>query len=184
MFIQQLRPALFHLAVLTVITGLIYPLVPTALASLIFPKQAHGSLITTNNKITGSEWIGQAFDDPKYFWSRPSATSPGPYNAASSSGSNYGPFNPDLKKAIAERRTHYPANPPMDLLTASASGLDPHISPEAAHFQAERVAKTRNLPQRQITALVNELTEPRQLGFLGDPRVNVLKLNLKLDQLK
>ena len=149
MFIQQLRPALFHLAVLTLITGLIYPLATTALASLLFPSQAHGSLITTNNKITGSEWIGQAFDHPKYFWSRPSATSPGPYNAASSSGSNYGPLNPDLKKAIAERRTHYSANPPMDLLTASASGLDPHISPEAPTSKPNASPKPAAFPNRK-----------------------------------
>jgi K+-transporting ATPase ATPase C chain len=167
-----LRQTLYHFALLTLITGLLYPLTITALASQLFPKQANGD----------PALIGRHFDQPHYFWPRPSATSPTPYNAASSSGSNLGPLHPDLKKAIAERRAKYDAQPPIDLLTSSASGLDPHISPEAAYFQAARVANARHLPIAQVTQLITELTEPRQLGFLGEPRVNVLNLNRRLDQ--
>ena len=182
--LSQLRPAIVSMVFFTALLGLGYPLAVTGIAQAAFPAQANGSLVSDKaGKPVGSELIGQPFAEARYLHPRPSAAGKG-YDGAASSGSNYGPLNPDLKKAIAERRTHYAANPPMDLLTASASGLDPHISPEAAHFQTERVAKARSLPQPQITALVNELTEPRQLGFLGDPRVNVLKLNLKLDQLK
>jgi K+-transporting ATPase ATPase C chain len=186
---SHLRPALVSLALLTLITGVAYPVVVTLIAQTVFPSQANGSLIVDKDgKVLGSRLIGQPFDDPKYFWGRPSATSPHPYNAAASSGSNQGPTNPALTKAVQERvdalRAADPGNTapvPVDLVTASASGLDPHISPAAALYQAPRVAKARNLDEAKVRALVAAHTQGRQLGFLGEPAVNVLTLNLALD---
>jgi potassium-transporting ATPase KdpC subunit len=186
--LKDLKPALLMLLILTVATGLIYPLAVTAIAQLAFPAKANGSLIVRDGKAVGSELIGQPFGDPKHFWSRPSATSPYPYNASSSSGSNQGPLNPALADAVAARikalRDADPGNAapvPADLVTASASGLDPHISPAAAEYQAARVARARGLELARVRALVAQATEGRQLGFLGEPRVNVLRLNLLLD---
>ena len=185
---RHLRPALVSLMVLSLITGVAYPLVVTAIAKVAFPRQAGGSLIVKDGKVVGSELIGQPFDDPKYFWGRPSATSPHPYNAGASSGSNQGPTNPALAKAVQERvdalRAADPGNTgpvPVDLVTASGSGLDPHISPAAALYQVRRVAKARNLDEAKVRQLVTTHTHGRQLGFLGEPRVNVLALNLALD---
>jgi K+-transporting ATPase ATPase C chain len=185
---RQLRAALVSLGLLTLLTGLVYPLVVTGLAQVVFPRQANGSLIVRNGKAVGSELIGQPFDDPKYFWGRPSATSPSPYNAGSSSGSNLGPTNPDLEKAVKERvealRTADPGSTgpvPVDLVTASASGLDPHISPAAALFQVRRVASARGVDVAAVRQLVERHVEDRTFGILGEPRVNVLALNLALD---
>jgi len=185
----HLRPALILLVVLTVVTGVIYPVVVTVIAQVVFPHQANGSLIVKDGKVVGSALIGQPFDDPKYFWGRPSATTPFPYNAASSSGSNLSPTNPALVKSVQERvdalRAADPGNTapvPVDLVTASGSGLDPHISPAAALYQVSRVAKARKLDPSVVRDLVERHTEGRQLGFLGEPRVNVLALNLDLDR--
>jgi K+-transporting ATPase ATPase C chain len=185
---NHLRPAVVSLVLLTLITGVAYPLVVTLIAQVIFPSQGNGSLIENDGKVIGSRLIGQPFDDPKYFWGRPSATSPFPYNARASSGSNQGPTNPALTGAVEERvnalRAADPGNTapvPVDLVTASASGLDPHISPAAALYQVRRVAKARNLDESKVRALVARHFEGRQLGFLGEPRVNVLALNLALD---
>jgi potassium-transporting ATPase KdpC subunit len=185
----HLRPALILLVALTVVTGVIYPVVVTVIAQVVFPHQANGSLIVKDGKVVGSTLIGQPFDDPKYFWGRPSATSPFPYNAASSSGSNLSPTNPALVKSVQERvdalRAADPGNTapvPVDLVTASGSGLDPHISPAAALYQVNRVAKARKLDPGVVRDLVERHTEGRQLGFLGEPRVNVLALNLALDR--
>jgi potassium-transporting ATPase KdpC subunit len=184
----HIRPAIVSLILLSVVTGLAYPAVVTAIAQLVFPRQANGSLIVRDGKVVGSSLIGQPFDDPKYFWGRPSATSPFPYNAASSSGSNQGPTNPALLDAVKGRvealRAADPGNTapvPVDLVTASGSGLDPHISPAAALYQVPRVAKTRKLDEAAVQRLVEQHTEGRQWGFLGEPRVNVLALNLALD---
>jgi len=184
---KELRPAALAFVVLTLITGIVYPLIVTAFAQL-FPNKATGSVIEVNGKAVGSELIGQPFSDPKYFWSRPSATSPQPYNGASSSGSNLGPTNKALAEAVADRikalREADPGNTapvPADLVTASASGLDPHISPQAAQYQISRVAKARGMDEGKIRSLVERYTEPRTLGVLGEPRVNVLRLNLALD---
>lgn len=186
-----LRPALSLFVLLSAITGLAYPLAVTGIAGAVFPEQAAGSLILQDGKPVGSSLIGQNFSDPKHFWGRPSATAPQPYNAAASSGSNQGPLNPALVDAVKVRvealRAADPGNTapiPADLVSASASGLDPHISPAAALWQAGRVAKARGLPEAQITALVDAHTEGRQWGLLGEARVNVLKLNLALDALK
>lgn len=188
--IKMIRNTLMSLLLFTVITGFIYPLVVTGLAQVIFPGKANGSIITKNGKPVGSELLGQQFDDPKYFWGRPSATTPYPYNGGSSSGSNQGPNNPDLLKAVKERiqalRNADPGNTakiPVDLVTASGSGLDPHISPAAAAFQVQRVAKLRAMDEAKVSALVAANTEGRQFGFLGEPVVNVLKMNLALDEL-
>jgi K+-transporting ATPase ATPase C chain len=184
----QLRPALVSLAALTLITGLLYPLVVTGVAQVLFPRQANGSLIINDGKPVGSSLIGQPFDAPNYFWSRPSATFPFPYNAAASSGSNLGPTNDALMKAVQARidalKTADPDNPlplPVDLVTASGSGLDPHISPAAAEYQIRRIARVRGLDETVVQRLVVQHSEGRQLGVLGEPRVNVLTLNLALD---
>jgi K+-transporting ATPase ATPase C chain len=189
--LSELRRAFTMLIALTLITGVAYPLVVTGIGQAAFHGQATGSLIERDGKPVGSTLIGQPFADPKHFWSRPSATSPYPYNAASSSGSNLGPLNPALTDAVAGRikalRDADPDNAapvPVDLVTASASGLDPHISPAAAAYQVDRVAKARNLDPQKVRTLVAEFTEGRQLGFLGEPRVNVLRLNLALDALR
>jgi potassium-transporting ATPase KdpC subunit len=185
----QFRPAAVMLILMTLLTGAIYPLVVTGVAQVAMPRQANGSLIERDGKPAGSDLIGQPFSDPKHFWSRPSATSPYPYNASASSGSNQGPLNPALTDAVTARiKALHDADPgntlpvPVDLVTASASGLDPHISPAAAEYQINRVARARNLPSQKVRELVAEYTTPRQLGFLGEPRVNVLRLNCALDR--
>jgi len=195
---QQLRPAIVALIIFTIITGVIYPLVVTGIAQAVFPYQANGSIVTgASGQPLGSELIGQPFDAPKYFWGRLSATAPVPYTAfngdtlTGSSGSNYGPLNPALKDSVAARITALkaadPANTapiPVDLVTASGSGLDPQISPAAAAYQIPRVAKARGLDEAAVRALVARYTAGRQLGFLGEARVNVLELNLALDGLR
>lgn len=182
-------PALRMLVVLSVLTGILYPLVTWGVAQLAFPRAANGSLIERDGKAVGSALIGQPFDDPKYFWSRPSATSPQPYNGASSSGSNQGPRNPALADAVKDRvkalRDADPGNSaavPADLVTASASGLDPDISMAAAEYQLARVAKARSVSVESVRGLVSRNTEGRTFGLLGEPRVNVVKLNLALDR--
>jgi K+-transporting ATPase ATPase C chain len=183
-----LRPALMSLILFTLITGVVYPLVVTGIAQVIFPFQANGSLIVKDGKVVGSALIGQPFDEPKYFWGRPSGTSPFGYNAGASSGSNLSPTNPDLIKAVQGRvealRAADPGNTapvPVDLVTASGSGLDPHISPAAALYQVSRVARERKLAPAAVRTLVERNTEGRFWGLLGEPRVNVLALNLALD---
>jgi len=198
--VREIRPAIVVLVALTLITGLIYPLVMTGIAQVIFPKQAQGSLIERDGTVVGSSLIGQPFTSDKYFHGRPSATTapdpndstktvPAPYNAANSGGSNLGPSN----KALIDRvqgdidvlKKENPNMPvPVDLVTTSASGLDPHISPEAALFQVPRIAKARNLPEDRVRQLVRDKMEGRLFGLLGEPRVNVLLLNLALDELK
>jgi K+-transporting ATPase ATPase C chain len=188
----QLRLSLVFVAVFTVLTGLIYPGAMTLVGQVLFPRQASGSLIAVKGKTMGSELIGQPFDDAKYFWSRPSATSPQAYNASNSSGSNLGPTNQAqldavkgridaLKKADPDMAD---APAPMDLVTASGSGLDPHISPAAAEYQVSRVAKARNMAPAKVEELIAQNTQGRWLGFIGDPGVNVLKLNLALDSIQ
>jgi len=187
MTLQSIRA----LIVFTVITGVAYPLIVTGVAQVAFKHQANGSLIEKDGKVLGSELIGQPFSDPKYFWSRPSATSPQPYNGASSSGSNQGPTNPALKEAVdgrvkALRDAGGDASKPVpvDLVTASGSGLDPHISPAAAEYQIPRISRIRKIPEDRLRQLVARYTEGRQLGVLGEPAVNVLMLNLALDSAK
>ena len=186
-----LRPALVLFFVLTLLTGVAYPLVVTGIAKTLFPEQAAGSLISRDGKTVGSALIGQNFSDLRHFWGRPSATSPMPYNAAASSGSNQGPLNPALVEAVKGRvdalRAADPGNTaavPVDLVTASASGLDPHISPAAARYQVARIAKLRGLPAERVQALVDVQTEKPWLGVLGESQVNVLRLNLALDNLR
>jgi K+-transporting ATPase ATPase C chain len=186
----HIRPAIVSLVLLSVVTGLAYPVLVTVIAQVIFPRQANGSLIVKDGKTVGSTLIGQPFDDPKYFWGRPSATSPFPYNAAASSGSNQGPTNPALADAVKGRvealRAADPGNTapvPVDLVTASGSGLDPHSSPAAALYQVARVARVRRLDPDAVRRLVERHVEPRQLGVLGEPRVNVLVLNIALDRM-
>lgn len=184
-----IRPAISLFILLTGLTGIAYPLLTTGLGQTLFPAQAQGSLLEVNGKVIGSRLIGQEFTEPRYFWGRLSATGPAPYNAAASSGSNLGPLNPALKAAVEARiaalRDADPDNQapiPVDLVTASASGLDPHISPASAMYQAKRVAQARNMPPIQVEALIQQNTEGRQWGLFGEPRVNVLQLNLALDQ--
>jgi K+-transporting ATPase ATPase C chain len=191
MFSQIMRPAVVFLVVMTALTGVIYPLLITLIAQVVFPHQANGSLIYEGEKLVGSELIGQPFDDPKYFWSRPSATVPFPYNAGASSGSNLGPIEPHLTGAFKTRvETLKQADPgndrliPVDLITASSSGLDPHISPAAAEYQIARVAKARGLEEDALRKLVAGHTATRTFGLLGEERVNVVTLNLELDKTK
>jgi K+-transporting ATPase ATPase C chain len=184
-----IKPAVMMLVMLTMLTGVIYPALVTDLAQVLFPYQANGSIIrNSQGKASGSALIGQPFSDSKYFWSRPSATAPYPYNAGASSGSNLGPTNPALADAVKTRiealRSADPQNKapvPVDLVTASGSGLDPHISPAAAEYQLNRVAKARHIDPGKLRKLIRSHTEGRQWGFLGEPRINVLKLNLALD---
>lgn len=186
-----IRPAITLFILLSIVTGLLYPLLVTGISQAVFPAQAAGSLIERDGKLLGSRLIGQNFTDPKYFWGRPSATSPYPNNAAASGGSNLGPRNPALKAAVESRiKTLREADPgntapvPVDLVTASASGLDPHISPAAADYQIGRVARARGLASEAVRALVAQHTEDRQWGMFGEPHVNVLELNLALDRLQ
>jgi potassium-transporting ATPase KdpC subunit len=186
---KQLKQAFLLLLVFSVVTGIVYPLVVTEIAQVVFPSQANGSLIYRDGQPVASALIGQPFSDPKYFWGRPSATSPGPCNAESSSGSNLGPLNPELVKDVRERvdelKKADPGNDapvPVDLVTSSASGLDPHISPAAAEYQVARVARTRGLDPEKVRQLVARHTENRTLGLLGEPRVNVVELNLEMDE--
>ncbi len=188
---KQIRPAIIIFILLTGVTGIVYPMLVTGVAQLLFPERANGSLIRSEGGYAGSELIGQPFDDPKYFWGRLSATPDFPYNSASSSGSNLGPSNPALMEEVKARAAAlHKADPdnkspiPIDLVTSSGSGLDPHISPAAALYQVPRVARVRGLAEEEVRRLVDQFTEPRQLGFLGEPRVNVLRLNLALDQLE
>ncbi|MBA2710750.1 MAG: potassium-transporting ATPase subunit KdpC [Tatlockia sp.] len=188
--IDQIKTALLMLLVFTLITGLFYPLMVTAVAQLIFPKQANGSLIRKSNIVIGSQFIGQSFSSPAYFWSRPSSTLPFPYNGEASSGSNFGPDNrlflAKVKERIAKLRESNPENNeliPIDLITASGSGLDPEISPRAAFYQVARVAKARKMSVLDLKKIIREQIKNRTFGFLGEPRVNVLELNLKLDTL-
>jgi K+-transporting ATPase ATPase C chain len=182
------RPALTLLLVFTVLLGLVYPAAITGVSRVLFPAQAAGSLVHDGGRVVGSSLIGQPFDDPRYFWGRPSATAPVPYNAAASSGSNLGPFNPALRDAVEARvAALHAADPdnkapvPVDLVTASASGLDPHISPAAAYYQVPRVARARSLSEARVRSLVGKAIERRRLGVIGEPRVNVLLLNMALD---
>lgn len=189
--LRSLRTAAILLALFSLLTGVVYPLTVTATAQLLFSRQANGSLVLSHGKVVGSSLIGQAFDGARYFWGRPSATAPVPYNAAASTGSNLGPTNPALAAVVRERvqalRAAHPdqaARPiPVDLVTASGSGLDPHVSPAAALFQVHRIAEARALTDDRVRALVLQHVQGRSLGFLGEPRVNVLELNMALDAL-
>jgi len=186
-----IRPAITLFILISLITGLLYPLAVTGIAQIAFPEQAAGSLMKRGEEVIGSSLIGQSFSGPTYFWSRPSATSPMPYNAANSGGSNLGPTNPVLIETVKERVKNLLANHPgkderipTDLVTTSASGLDPHISPAAAYYQIERIAAARNTDMAIVKSLVDRLIETPQWGLLGDSRVNVLRLNLALDALE
>jgi potassium-transporting ATPase KdpC subunit len=186
---SEFRPAIVMIVALTLITGVLYPLVVTAIARFAFPSQARGSLIVRDGKVVGSRLIGQALDEPRFFWGRPSATGPVPYNAAASSGSNLGQLNPALTEAVKARIEALRAADstatgpvPVDLVTASGSGLDPHISPAAAEFQVARVARARGMSVEDVRALVARHTEGRTFGLLGEARVNVLELNLALEE--
>ena len=188
---KQLKPVLMVFLLLTVATGIVYPLLVTGVAQLAFPEKANGSLIRKEGGYAGSELIGQPFDDPKYFWGRLSSTPDFPYNSASSSGSNLGPSNPALVEPVKARiEALQKADPenkspiPIDLVTSSGSGLDPHISPAGALYQVPRVARVRGLSEEEVRTSVDKFTEPRRWGFLGEPRVNVLKMNLALDRLQ
>jgi K+-transporting ATPase ATPase C chain len=188
--IREFRPAIVLFILLTIITGIGYPLAVTGVAAVVLPDAAAGSLIVKDGKVVGSKLIGQPFDDPKYFWSRPSATGPFGYNAGASTGSNLGPLNKALEAAVKDRVANLKnadpnqqESPPVDLVTTSGSGLDPHISPASALYQVGRVAKARNLPEERIKELVQQHIEQRTFGVLGEPRVNVLVLNLALDDL-
>lgn len=182
-----LRPALVLLGLFTALTGAAYPAAVTGIAQTVFPKEANGSLVMRGNSIVGSELVGQPFADPRYFWGRPSATAPFAYNAGASAGSNLGPTNPALHAAVKDRiqalkAAHGPGRVPIELVTTSGSGLDPHISPAAALYQAARVAQARGLPDTDVRRFVEAHTEGRSLGWLGEPRVNVALLNLALDR--
>lgn len=186
--LRQIKQAFLVFLALSLLTGIVYPLVVTGISQLVFPRQANGSLIYQEGRPVASELIGQSFTDRKYFWGRPSASSPMPYNAGSSGGSNLGPTNPDLIKAVGERiaalKAADPGNKapvPVDLVTASGSGLDPHLSPAAADYQVARVAKARGLDVETVRQVVARHTESRTFGLLGEPRVNVVELNLDLD---
>jgi potassium-transporting ATPase KdpC subunit len=188
MFTRFVRPAVSLLLVMTVLLGIVYPLVITGISMVAFPREAKGSLILKDGRLVGSALIGQGFSDPKYFWGRPSATTPQPYNGTASTGSNLGPLNPALIDAVkANAKALHDADPdnkqlvPVELVTASASGLDPEISPAAARYQAGRVARARGIPAAQIEALIAAHVQGRPLGFIGEPRINVLELNLALD---
>jgi potassium-transporting ATPase KdpC subunit len=190
MLMRLTRPAVSLLIVMTIVLGVLYPLIVTLVAKIAFRSEADGSLLYQDDKLIGSTLIGQSFSDPKHFWGRPSATTPQPYNALGSTGSNLGPLNPALLKQVEDNvnalRTADPGNHrpvPVDLVTASASGLDPHITPAAAYYQAARVARARSLPVAQVTALIAAHEEAPLLGLLGERRVNVLELNLALDRL-
>jgi potassium-transporting ATPase KdpC subunit len=185
---KELRPALVVFGLLTLLTGVAYPLVVTGIGQAAFHRQANGSIIQSGDRAVGSSLLGQPFSDPKYFWSRPSATGPQPYNGGVSSGSNQGPINPALEAAVRDRiaalHAADPANTapiPVDLVTASGSGLDPHISPAAAEYQVRRVARVRKMTEADVRKLVASATDGRTFGILGEPRVNVLELNLALD---
>ena len=185
---NELRPALVVFGLLTVLTGIAYPLVVTGIGQAAFHDQVNGSIVQSGDRAVGSRLLGQPFSDPKYFWSRPSATGPQPYNGAVSSGSNQGPINPALEAAVKDRvaalRAADPTNTapvPVDLVTASGSGLDPHISPAAAEYQVARVARTRKMTEADVREAVAAATDDRTFGVLGEPRVNVLELNLALD---
>jgi potassium-transporting ATPase KdpC subunit len=187
---SQIRPALTMLVLFTIVTGVLYPLAVTGIAQIAFPAQANGSVIIINDVLIGSQLVGQPFDDPSYFWTRPSSTGPFPYNAAASSGSNLAPTSDDLLSQVLARidmlrasDPNHTAPIPVGLVTASGSGLDPHISPAAAEYQVGRVARARGLDKTQVHALVAQYTQSRQLGFLGEPRVNVRELNLAFDTL-
>jgi K+-transporting ATPase ATPase C chain len=191
MFVRLIRPAASLLVLMTLLLGFGYPLVITGLAKIAFPRQAEGSLIYGDGKLIGSTLIGQSFSAPKYFWGRPSATTPQPYNGLASSGSNLGPLNPALLDQVkANAKALHDVDPdnrrlvPVDLVTASASGLDPDISPAAARYQAARVARARNLPLAQVEALIESHQRGRLFGFIGERRINVLELNLALDQVR
>jgi len=190
MYVRQLKISILSIVVLSIMSGLLYPLVITAITQTFFPHQANGSLIMKDDKSIGSVLIGQPFDDPRYFWGRLSATSLMPFNAAASAGSNYGPLNTALIKAAQERiRALKQVNPastapiPVDLVTSSASGLDPHISPASALYQVPRIARTRGLPEDAVRQIIQKHTEDRWMGILGERRVPVLLLNLELDEL-
>jgi potassium-transporting ATPase KdpC subunit len=190
MFARTVRPAVSLLLVMTALVGIAYPLVIAGIARVAFPRQAAGSLILKDGRLIGSTLIGQNFSDPKYFWGRPSATAPQPYNGTASSGSNLGPLNPVLidavkanAKALHEADTDNARPIPVDLVTASASGLDPEISPAGARYQAARVTRARGIEPAQVEALIASHVQGRTLGFIGEPRVNVLELNLALDRL-
>ena len=188
---KQIKTALTLLILCSLITGLIYPSLVTAIAQQLFPWQANGSLIKQNGKVIGSALLGQYFKEPKYFWGRPSATSPYPYNSANSSGSNMGPSNPDFLATVRDRiellrkedknKTNLI---PVDLVTASGSGLDPDISPLAAMYQIPRISAARNIPDHELQTLVSKLIKPRSMQILGEPRINVLELNMALDKLR
>jgi potassium-transporting ATPase KdpC subunit len=190
-FIASIRPALVLFLLLTMVTGLLYPLLVTVAAQVLFPARAAGSLLMRDGRAVGSRLIGQSFGDPRYFWSRPSATAPQPYNGTASTGANLGALNPALADAVRTRvaalRAADAGNAapvPIDLVTASASGLDPEISVAAANYQSARVARARGLPAERVQALIAHHSEGRLLGVIGEPRVNVLELNLALDALK
>src|SRR5512136_1908314 len=190
MFVRTVRPAVTLLVAMTALLGIVYPLVITGIAKVAFPRQAEGSLIIKDGKLIGSTLIGQSFSDPKYFWGRPSATTPQPYNGTASSGSNLGPLNPALIDGVkGNAKALHDADPgntrpiPVDLVTASASGLDPELSPAGARYQAARVARARGIEPAHVEALIASHVQGRTLGFIGEPRVNVLELNLALDQL-
>lgn len=195
--LKQIKPALMVFALLTLLTGVLYPLLVTGVAQVIFPYQANGSLVKTDGKVVGSTLIGQYFSSPRYFWGRPSATSGEPYtaydpvNLPGSTGSNWGPLSQNLKNDVQERvqmlqtvDKETTSSIPADLVTSSASGLDPHISPQAAYYQVVRVAKARGLDESIVKNLITENIEGRQFGILGEPRVNVLQLNLAMDRIQ